>query len=117
MTAIINGNWRKYTDKVPEDCKVLGVASTGGVTGALVKFNSRLKKNNFWLYAVVNKRKLYPVDARRFGAHIGVGQPRKPGKYYSVRLTDELVKKAKTIGDGNVSEGAAIAINSYKVNL
>lgn len=56
------------------------------------------------------------IKKQHGGTRTGAGRTRKEKdlrKRRNVSLTDETIKKAKRIGDGNISEGLTSAVKNY----
>lgn len=117
MVIFLDSDWRKYTSSLPDNCRLLGVVSYNSIiTGALVKFASRTKASKGMLYAIVRNGEFFRVDARKIGKGItGIGQPSKPGKTYTIKLSDDHVQKARAIGGGSrkMSQGVRESIEKY----
>ena len=108
LTVDAAGNWRLYTNTVPEGSVVLGTVTRDGTdTGALVRFERT------GAYAQVNAGAVRSIDGRAVAAALGTGG--RPatltgGKRVNVYLDDASLDAAAKLGDGNVSEGIRVAL-------
>ncbi len=104
------GNWRLYTNSLPENWTPLGTVTRNETdTGALV----RIKATGG--YIQVNAGSVRNLDGRKVSAALGTaGRPIKMegGKRVNVYLDTESLAIAVRLGDGNVSEGIRKALKS-----
>ena len=107
-----NGNWRLYTNTIPANSTALGtVTRDEGDTGALVRMNAT------GAYVQVNAGAIRSLDGRKVAAALGTaGRPVEMagGKRRNIYLDAASREKAERIGNGNVSEGIRIALDSCK---
>lgn len=113
ITVDPNGNWRLYAPTIPKGCTVLGIINRDGETGALVQTQAGI-------YSMLNARVLASLDQRKVKAALGItNDPGRPaeltgGKRVNVYLDAGSLEKAAELGNGNVSEGIRIALQSAK---
>ena len=107
-----NGNWRLYTNTIPANSTALGtVTRDEGDTGALVRIEAT------GVYVQVNAGAARSLDGRKVAAALGTaGRPAEMagGKRRNIYLDAASREKAERIGNGNVSEGIRIALDSCK---
>ncbi len=108
LTVDLDGNWRIYTNTVPQGAEVLGVVYRDGLAdcGALIKFGN----GNF---AQLNAGVVSQLDGRKVAAALGTaGRPAEmtEGKRVNVYLDAASLESAKKLGNGNVSEGIRKAL-------
>jgi len=115
LTVDVNGNWRLYTNTLPENATPLGTVTRDvGDTGALV----RMDKTG--VYAQINAGAIRNLDGRKVAAALGItGRPEEMdgGKRVNVYLDAASLERARDIGNGNISEGIRIALAMAKDNL
>lgn len=112
LTVDANGNWRIYTNTLPENATPVGTVSRGdGDTGALVRIEST------GAYVQVNAGAVRSLDGRKVAAALGTsGRPTEMtgGKRRNVYLDDTSAAIAERIGNGNISEGIRIALAAIR---
>jgi hypothetical protein len=112
LTVDANGNWRIYTNTLPENATPVGTVSRGdGDTGALVRIEST------GAYVQVNAGAVRSLDGRKVAAALGTaGRPAEMagGKRSNIYLDAASREIAERIGNGNISEGIRLALASYK---
>ena len=115
LTVDVNGNWRLYTNTLPENATPLGTVTRDvGDTGALV----RMDKTG--VYAQINAGAIRNLDGRKVAAAMGItGRPEEMdgGKRVNVYLDASSLERARDIGNGNISVGIRIALAMAKDNL
>lgn len=117
ITVDKNGNWKLYTNTIPENSDALGTVTRDGYdTGALVRINST------GLYVQVNAGAIRSINqsevlaAKRKHIPNPEGRPRvldggKGGKRRGVYLDDESWQKATALGEGSPSDGIRKALS------
>lgn len=107
-----NGNWRLYTNTLPANSTPLGTITRDiGDTGALVRMETT------GLYVQVNAGAIRSLDGRKVAAALGTaGRPAEMtgGKRSNIYLDAASREAAERIGNGNISEGIRIALDSCK---
>jgi len=107
-----NGNWLLYTNTLPANSTPLGtIARDIGDTGALVRMETT------GLYVQVNAGAIRSLDGRKVAAALGTaGRPAEMtgGKRSNIYLDAASREAAERIGNGNISEGIRIALDSCK---
>ena len=109
-----NGNWRLYTNTIPENSTALGtVTRDEGDTGALVRIEVT------GVYVQVNAGAVRSLDGRKVAAALGTaGRPAEMagGKRSNIYLDATSREIAERIGNGNISEGIRLALASYRAD-
>lgn len=112
LTVDPNGNWRIYTNTIPANATPIGTVTRDiGDTGALARMNAT------GAYVQVNAGAIRSLDGRKVAAALGTaGRPVEMagGKRSNIYLDAASREKAERIGNGNVSEGIRIALDSCK---
>jgi hypothetical protein len=103
-----NGNWRLYTNTIPENSTPIGVVTRDeSDTGALVRIEET------GIYVQVNAGAIRSLDGRKVAAALGTaGRPSEMsgGKKVNTYLDAESISIAARLGNGNVSEGIRKAL-------
>ena len=109
LTANPAGNWRLYSETLPDGATPIGtVTRDGNDTGALVRFQSTGR------YAQINCGAVRNLDGRKVAGALGM-LPGRPlgtgtGKRVNVYLDALSLAAAAALGDGNVSLGIREAL-------
>lgn len=116
VTVDQNGDWRTYTNTLPENAEPLGVVTRGAKNaGALVRMNGTYAQVNDFIGSV-DDGSVISLDGQKIASALGLksGGGRKSemdgGKRVTVYLTEEIIAKAKEIGQGNLSKGIRVAL-------
>lgn len=108
LAVDVNGNWRLYTNTLPENATPLGtVTRDEGDTGALVRIETT------GAYVQINAGSIRSLDGRKVAAALGTaGRPAEMtgGKRTNIYLDDDSRSIAEKLGNSNVSEGIRIAL-------
>ena len=117
VTVDQNGDWRTYTNTLPENAEPLGVVTRGAKNaGALVRMENGTYAQVNDFIGSVDDGSVISLDGRKIASALGLksGGGRKSemdgGKRVNVYLTEESIARAKEIGGGNVSEGIRMAL-------
>ena len=118
VTVDQNGDWRMYTKTLPANAEPLGVVMRGvGNAGALVRME------NGTYYAQVNDGVVIRLDARKISSALGLKSnggrksEMEGGKRVTVYLTEDLIERAREIGNGNLSDGIRVVLLKASSNF
>lgn len=125
VTVDLGGNWRLYTNTIPEGSKALGVIDRGHDKGALILIEATgiyIQGNAGVARSLPQSKVQAAIDAARAGTHGGAG--RGQGRVAvdgainlarkQVRLDPETIDTLTALGGGNLSLGIRKAAHLVK---
>lgn len=114
MKIDTNGNWRLYSNTLPNGATPIGTVTVNGATGVLAHIERTNK------YVQVNCGAVRNLDGRTVTGILGTcGRPQEieEGKRVTLYLDKVTLDKAKALGDGNVSGGIRKAVKDATSNI
>lgn len=120
LTVDLGGNWRLYSNRIPDGSQCLGTVTTAkGETGALLFTSSGIytRLNAGALVGLPQAKVQAAVDEARAGTHGGPGrgQGRKPAdgatglKRRTITIDDASADTLRALGSGDLSLGIRLA--------
>lgn len=111
VTINPDGDWTLFTSRasIPAGAEVLGVVKSGTIAGALVRMASGG-------YVQINNGVMKTLDGRKVSSALGLKsnggrkETMDGGKRITIYLSEGDIALAKSLGNGNVSEGIRTAL-------